>query len=219
MKPLDLGYEFSDAGLLAQALTHRSAGRENYERLEFLGDAILNAVIAEALYHQFPAAPEGDLSRQRARLVRGVTLARVAEELGFAPHLKLGAGERRSGGQRRQSILADALEAAIGAIYLEAGYPVARKTILGWFAQRLENLPSAEALKDHKTRLQELLQGKGMALPQYELVAAEGADHEKVFKVTCQISETGQVFPGEGSSRRGAEQHAAAAALTELAAP
>ncbi len=212
----DIGFTFADEQLLEQALTHRSAGPHNYERLEFLGDAVLSAVISEALYERFPKAPEGDLSRARARLVRGVTLAKLATELGFMGVVRLGPGERKSGGHRRQSILADALEAVIGAIYLEAGLVTCRKVILGWFASRLDNLPAPEALKDAKTRLQEYLQQRGFELPQYELISAEGADHVKIFRIQCTVTSLPTPVEAKGSSRRKAEQIAAAQALAAL---
>ncbi len=212
----NIGYQFADQGLLEQALTHRSAGSHNSERLEFLGDSILGAIISESLYQRFPEASEGDLSRARARLVRGVTLAKLAGELGFMTVLRLGPGERKSGGQRRQSILADALEAVVGAIYLEAGLITCRDTVLSWFASRLDNLPPAESLKDAKTRLQEYLQQRGSPLPIYQLVRAEGADHAKVFGVSCTVAGLSEAVEADGGSRRKAEQNAAAIALAAL---
>ncbi|MFK7958549.1 MAG: ribonuclease III [Lysobacterales bacterium] len=211
-----MGFTFADDQLLEQALTHRSAGSHNYERLEFLGDAILSAIISEALYERFPKAPEGDLSRARARLVRGVTLAKVATELGFMGVLRLGPGERKSGGHRRQSILADALEAVIGAMYLEAGLITCRKVILGWFASRLDNLPPPETLKDPKTLLQEYLQQRGFDLPEYKLISTEGADHAKVFRIQCTVTGLPEAMEAQGSSRRKAEQTAAAQSLAAL---
>ncbi|MEM6936587.1 MAG: ribonuclease III [Pseudomonadota bacterium] len=215
---LKLGFTFSDPALLTQALTHRSESRTNNERLEFLGDSVLSTIISEALFERFPNASEGDLSRARARLVRGVTLARLAGELGFMGAVLLGPGERKSGGQRRQSILADALEAVIGAIYLEAGYLTCRQVVLSWFENRLATLPAAEALKDAKTRLQEHLQQRGRPLPEYQLLGSEGADHAKVFQVRCVLDGDPQVFEASGSSRRKAEQTAAAMALSYLEA-
>ncbi len=213
---LQLGFTFSDPALLTQALTHRSASRTNNERLEFLGDSVLSTIISEALFARFPKASEGDLSRARARLVRGVTLARLAGELGFMGAVLLGPGERKSGGQRRQSILADALEAVIGAIYLEAGYVSCRQVVLSWFETRLDTLPAPEALKDAKTRLQEYLQQRGRPLPEYQLLSAEGADHAKVFRVRCMLDGDPNGHEASGSSRRKAEQTAAGLALNHL---
>lgn len=211
-----LGHEFADPALLDRALTHRSAGSRNNERLEFLGDSIVNHVIAEALYRRFPAAKEGELSRMRAALVRGDTLADLALALDLGAHLTLGPGERSSGGHRRASILADALEAVIGAIFLDAGMAVCRACVLGWFGDRLESLAVA-AGKDAKTRLQEYLQGRGHPLPVYELVAVRGEDHDQQFSVACRLEQPVLVSEGTGRSRRKAEQAAAKVALQQLA--
>ncbi|MCB1676356.1 MAG: ribonuclease III, partial [Halioglobus sp.] len=162
-----LGHEFSDPRLLHLALTHRSAGRRNNERLEFLGDSIVNHIIAEALFEQFPAAREGDMSRMRAALVRGATLAEIARELQLGDYLQLGPGERKSGGHRRASILADALEAVAGAILLDGGFERCRSSVRRWFGPRLEQLTASAAAKDAKTRLQEHQQGRGNPLPDY----------------------------------------------------
>jgi len=211
-----LGYQFSDPGLLEQALTHRSAGKRNNERLEFLGDSILNHVIAEALYQQFPAVREGSLSRMRSSLVKGVTLAEVARELNLGDAIVLGSGERKSGGQRRDSILADALEAIAGGILLDGGYDEVRACLLRWFGDRLSAMSEASDDRDPKTRLQEYLQGRGLPLPKYALVSVEGDEHEREFLVACRLQKSGIETRGEGSSRRGAEQAAAEAALVCL---
>lgn len=210
-----LGYRFTDSELLEQALSHRSLGRYNNERLEFLGDAVLNLVIADALYARCPQAAEGDLSRLRATLVRGETLAQIALELELPALLRLGESARKSGGRQRRSILADALEALLGAIYLEQGHAAAAEVILRLFGSRLEDLPPAHTLKDPKTRLQEWLQQRGRPLPAYRVVAATGADHARHFVVECEVALLAPV-QGEGASRRKAEQAAAARALAAL---
>ncbi|MDY6813871.1 MAG: ribonuclease III [Pseudomonadota bacterium] len=212
-----LGYRFTDGELLERALSHRSLGRYNNERLEFLGDAVLNLVIAEALYTRCPQAAEGDLSRLRATLVRGETLAQIALELELPALLRLGDSARKSGGRQRRSILADAFEALLGAIYLERGHAAAAEVILRLFGPRLADLPPAHALKDPKTRLQEWLQQRGRALPAYRVVAATGADHARHFVVECEVALSAPV-QGEGASRRKAEQAAAARALAALEA-
>ena len=214
-----LGYEFRDPELLRQALTHRSAGGRNNERLEFLGDAILGFVIAEALYVHLPEASEGELSRMRASLVKRETLAEVARGLGLGDHLELGSGELKSGGFRRDSTLADALEAIFGAIYLDSDFPACKARILHLFAARLEALPSAAALKDPKTRLQEYLQSRRISLPDYEVLESRGKDHSREFVVLCRVEELGILHRAHGSSRRRAEQEAAAGVLEKLGAP
>ena len=212
-----LGYTFNDRALLQLALTHRSAGRSNNERLEFLGDSIVNHVIAEALYEKFPDAREGSLSRMRASLVRGDTLAGIGRELELGDYLVLGSGERKSGGHRRGSILADTLEALAGAILLEAGVETCRACLLNWFDSRLARLSESDDGKDAKTRLQEYLQGRGQALPEYDLIDVSGEDHAQLFRVSCVIASPELRTEGEGSSRRKAEQAAASAALECLA--
>ncbi len=212
-----LGYTFDDRSLLELALTHRSAGRANNERLEFLGDSIVNHVIAEALYTKFPDAREGSLSRMRASLVRGDTLAGIGRELKLGDYLLLGSGERKSGGHRRSSILADGVEAIAGAILLEAGVETCRRCLLAWFDSRLADLTENDDGKDPKTRLQELLQGRGQALPDYDLIDVSGEDHAQLFRVSCFIAADKLRTEGEGSSRRKAEQAAASAALERLA--
>lgn len=202
-------YRFRDVGLLERALTHRSHGPGHYERLEFLGDSLLSMVISERLFHEWPHAPEGDLSRLRSRLVRDVTLAQIARELDLGSHLRLGAGELKSGGFLRGSILADAVEALIGAIYLDGGLEATRQVIHQLFDKRLRELPDADSLKDPKTRLQELLQGRGHELPEYEVIAETGADHAKHFEVECRAGDLAEPVRGEAASRRKAEQAAA----------
>lgn len=215
----DLGYEFNDQELLRQALTHRSAGGRNNERLEFLGDAILGFVIAEALFQHLPTAREGELSRMRASLVKRETLAEVARDLKLGGHLQLGSGELKSGGFRRDSTLADALEAVIGAIYLDSDFATCKARILRLFTPRLEALPSAAALKDPKTRLQEHLQARHISLPEYEVLESHGSDHSRRFLVRCRVEELEIVHEGSGNSRRRAEQAAAAGMLETLGVP
>jgi ribonuclease-3 len=213
---VQLPYHFRDLSLAALALTHRSAGRPNNERMEFLGDALLGAIIAEMLYETHPKAAEGDMSRLRAQLVNGQALAAVARELELGDQLKLGSGELKSGGFRRDSILADAFEALVAAIYLDGGFEACRATVRALFAERIAALPHAS--KDAKTRLQEWLQAQGMPLPQYELVAAEGEEHARIFEVQCLISQPAAIMAaGRGSSRRLAEQDAAETVLARLA--
>ena len=211
-----LGYAFADPQLLTLALTHRSAGGHNNERLEFLGDSILNHIIAEVLYQQFPRAREGDMSRMRASLVKGDTLAEVARELQLGDYLVLGPGERKSGGHRRSSILADAFEAIVGAILLDSTVERCRMSVLGWFAQRLEQLQHGVTDKDAKTQLQEYLQGRRNPLPEYDLVNVQGEDHKREFRVACRLQQPALIVEGAGSSRRKAEQAAARAALEKL---
>ncbi|WP_286237125.1 ribonuclease III [Neptuniibacter halophilus] len=211
-----IGHEFSDESLFELALTHRSCGKKNNERLEFLGDSILNFVIADDLYKRFPKAKEGELSRLRARMVKGVTLSEVARELGLGDYLRLGSGELKSGGYRRDSILADAVEAIIGAIYLDTDMETARGFILRWFDQRLVGLDLNETLKDSKTRLQEFLQSRRRALPEYALAKVEGEAHAQTFYIDCRVEGLSSLVQGEGSSRRQAEQEAAKKALIAL---
>lgn len=213
-----IDYRFDDAGLLEQALTHRSFGPPHYERLEFLGDSLLSMVISEQLFNQRPHASEGDLSRLRSRLVRDVTLARVASELHLGDYLRLGVGELKSGGFLRESILADVFEALIGAIYLDGGFTSARRVLRDLFAERLANLPDADSLKDPKTRLQELLQGRGHELPEYRVISESGADHAKYFLVECRAGALAEPVRAEAASRRKAEQAAADEMHTRLKA-
>lgn len=211
-----LGYHFRDETLLAMALTHRSAGSHNNERLEFLGDSVLSLVITEALFHRCPELPEGDLSRLRASLVCGDSLAGIARSIGLGEYLRLGPGERKSGGYRRESILADAMEAVLGAVYLDGGHEAAIGVVHHLFRSRLDDMPEVSQLKDPKTRLQEWLQGRGQALPEYTLEDVQGSDHQQTFRVACRIDTAGY-WMGEGGTRRRAEQAAASEALKELA--
>jgi ribonuclease-3 len=211
-----ISYRFENPQLLIEALTHRSIGSINYERLEFLGDSVLNLVISYRLFELRPDAQEGDLSRMRARLVRGTTLAKIAAGINLGKYLNLGEGERKSGGFRRASILADAFEAILGAIFLDGGYDACRAEILRQFDPLIEDLPEADDLKDPKTRLQEWLQARGRPLPQYDLVREEGADHAKQFTVQVRLTDDPGLFEATGGSRRKAEQAAAAAILERL---
>ncbi len=204
-----LQYRFQDLELFQQALSHRSASQKNNERLEFLGDAVLDFVISEKLYQSHPDASEGDLSKLRASLVKDESLAALALALELGDHLILGSGEMKTGGHRRESILADALEAIFGAVFLDRGYEASRTIIERVFADRLQNLPDIKDLRDPKTRLQEWLQGRKMALPAYELVATSGQDHKQRFSVTCTVAERSAVTEGESSTLRKAEQKAA----------
>jgi len=216
MSTPEIDYSFSDPELLRQALTHRSAGNRNNERLEFLGDGVLNFAVAAMLYEQFPEASEGDLSRLRARLVRRETLARVGRELGLGDYLILGSGELKSGGHRRDSILADAVEAILGAVFRDGGFDPCRRLVRHWFRSRIEALPPAEQLKDAKTRLQELLQSRRLPLPEYDLEEATGADHARTFTVCCRVPGLKLSFRAQGRSRRKAEQAAASGVLAEI---
>ncbi|RDE22700.1 ribonuclease III [Motiliproteus coralliicola] len=211
-----LGYRFEDESLAQLALTHRSCGSKNNERLEFLGDSILNFVIADDLFARFPDAKEGQLSRLRARLVKGVTLAELAEEMQLKEFLRLGAGELKSGGFNRRSIQADAVEALIGAIYLDAGLEVCRERILTWYRSRLEGLSLEDTQKDPKTRLQEFLQSRRSELPIYHLIKVEGEAHDQTFHIECEVQLLNQRSQGLGRSRRIAEQQSAQAALDAL---
>jgi len=212
-----IGHAFNEPGLLQQALTHRSAGTPNNERLEFLGDSIVNMMVAQALYERWPKADEGALTRARAELVREGALAVIARELQLGERLILGPGEMKTGGHRRDSILADALEAVVAAIYLDAGFAACRTVVLPWFSASMQALPATgKPEKDPKTRLQEWLQARQKALPQYELVSESGDDHAKTFRVRCGVTDPAVSTEGEGASRRLAEQQAAAAALEQL---
>ena len=208
-----LGYTFVDQGLMTLALTHRSFAGRNNERLEFLGDAILNFVVGEALFQRFPQAREGQLSRLRARLVKGETLAKLALTFELGDHLRLGSGELKSGGFRRESILADATEALIGAIYLDTGMEAARTRVLAWLEPYFADLTLVDTNKDPKTRLQEFLQSRSCELPRYEVVSEQGEPHCRTFFVECEVKMLNEKTRGEGASRRIAEQVAAAAAL------
>lgn len=213
-----LNYAFRQPDLLRQALTHRSFGTPHNERMEFVGDAVLNCVVGTTLYERFPALPEGDLSRVRAGLVNGETLARVARQLDLGPALRLGEGELRSGGAERSSILADALEALFGAVYLDGGFDEARRVIVACYADVLRDVDPAALLKDPKTRLQEWLQARRLPVPEYVVTATAGEPHEQRFTVACRIAKLGIEAAGEGGSRRAAEQAAAETALAQAAA-
>lgn len=208
-----LRYEFLQPALLQQALTHRSYSAENNERLEFLGDAVLGAVIAEALHQQEDAADEGTLTRLRASLVRGETLADIAAELQLGNRLLLGGGEARTGGHQKRSFLEGGLEAVFGAVFLDGGFAAARAVILQIFAPRLATLPAFDQLKDPKTLLQELLQARAISLPVYTVLSEEGPPHDRQFEVMCTIDPLKIDTKGRSSSRRRAEQAAAAKAF------
>jgi ribonuclease-3 len=210
-------YRFNDPELLALALSHRSVGRLNNERLEFLGDSILNLVVSIRLFESRPDNNEGDLSRLRSRVVRGNTLAQLARQLDLGDYVKLGEGELKSGGYKRNSILADALEALFGAIYLDGGFQPCERVIRHVCDPVIELLPDAGELKDSKTRLQEWLQGLGHPVPEYSLLTDKGPPHKKKFLVQCASRAAGIKVTGEGSSRRKAEQAAATAALDHIA--
>jgi ribonuclease-3 len=213
-----LQHRFSDPQLLVRALTHRSFSADHNERLEFLGDSVLNLAVAALLYERLDALPEGDLSRVRANLVRQETLHQLAVGLGLPDVIRLGEGEARSGGNRRPSILADALEALIGAVHLDAGYAAAEALVRRLFADVQINPTMAAAAKDPKTELQEWLQGRHMQLPVYRVAATLGAAHKQTFDVECEIPELGATERGIGASRRAGEQAAAAAMLLALKA-
>lgn len=212
-----IGHEFQQPALLELALTHRSySGKNNNERLEFLGDSLLNFIIGEALFQRFPNAREGQLSRLRASLVKGTTLTKIAQSLELGPFLLLGPGELKSGGSRRDSILADGVEAVIGAIYLDGGLDACKERVLAWFGPRLENLTLDDTVKDNKTRLQEWLQAQKLPLPTYTILNVDGASHSQHFVVECVVPDAQMTFQGEGHSRRQAEQMAAGLMLTAL---
>ncbi len=211
-----LGYSFKDSRLLDRALSHRSVGGDNNERLEFLGDSLLNFFIADALYNKFPDVREGDLSRLRANLVRGDTLAELAREFDLGEYLILGEGELKSGGFRRSSILADAVEALIGAIYSDSDFEQCRGIVLGWFQARLDIITIENTDKDPKTRLQEFLQERKKALPTYEVVEARGEAHAKEFVVACQLEFIKEKTSAAGTSKRSAEKLAAEKMLALL---
>jgi ribonuclease III len=216
--PPTLSHAFRDEQLLEQALTHRSAGNPHNERLEFLGDAILGLVVAEELYRRFPDANEGQLTRLRACLVRKETLGELAAAAALGDQLVLGEGELKSGGFRRESILANALEALLGAIFLDAGFADCRSRILALYANRFEGLSPEELSKDAKTELQEWLQARRLPLPVYRLVRTQGDPHDQRFFVECEVAMLSEPVHGDGRSRRIAEQQAAAIALRQLSA-
>lgn len=210
-----IGYRFNDPVLLEQAMTHRSHKGQHNERLEFLGDSILSFVIANALYQQFPKAREGDLSRMRSTLVRGQTLAELGVEFDLGDYLRLGPGELKSGGYRRESTLADAVEAIMGAVFLDSDITTCQTLILSWYASRLEAISPALNQKDPKTLLQELLQGRRLPLPNYTVIDTQGQAHNQTFTVECEVQGMDKIL-SVGSSRRKAEQKAAEKALKIL---
>jgi ribonuclease-3 len=212
------GHAFSDPALLRRALTHRSHGTDNNERLEFLGDGVLNCVVAETLVARLPGAPEGVLSRLRAGLVNQSSLHEVAVQLGVGEQLRLGEGEDRAGGRERPSILADAFEALVGAVFLDAGYPAARAFVLRHLESRIEAADLRQPVKDPKTRLQEWLQARRRALPAYEVVSTSGEAHARTFEVECRVEGLAHAVRARGSSRRIAEQAAAERAWHDLEA-
>ncbi|MBA3929096.1 MAG: ribonuclease III [Xanthomonas sp.] len=211
-----IGHVFVNQDLLAQALTHRSAGVPHNERLEFLGDGVVNLLVADALFQRWPKADEGALTRARAELVREASLAAIARQLQLGERLTMGPGEMKSGGHRRDSILADALEAIVAAIYIDAGFEACRAVVMPWFEASLSALPVGRPEKDAKTRLQEWLQGRQRPLPVYELVSESGDEHAKLFLARCTTLDPPLMADGEGTSRRNAEQVAAAALLDKL---
>ncbi len=211
-----LGYQFQAQSLLELALTHRSCGARNNERLEFLGDSILNFIIGEALFQRFPEGREGQLSRLRSQMVKGETLAKISREFELGECLILGEGEMKSGGHRRDSILADTLEALIGAIYTESGFAVCRERVLSWYTDRLAQLSLDTPVKDAKTRLQEYLQSRQQPLPEYAVVETDGEAHAQMFTVECRVSLLKKATRARASSRREAEKLAADEALRLL---
>jgi len=211
-----LGYEFKQPALLKQALTHRSYASNNNERLEFLGDGVLNFIVAHQLYQRFQKLPEGDLSRLRAQLVKEATLFEIALTLKIGELLNLGEGELKSAGWRRPSILSDALEAIIGATYLDSGFDVVETLVCKLYEERLENIDPKSIDKDAKSKLQEYLQSKKMDLADYSIISIEGEAHAQTFKVSCIINKLKITTLGEGVSRRNAEQQAAELALEEI---
>lgn len=211
-----LGYAFKNEFLLSEALTHRSAASVNNERLEFLGDGILNFTIAARLFEQYPDLQEGDLSRLRASLVNKDSLADIARALEIGQYIRLGSGELKSGGRRRDSILADSVEAIFGAVYIDSGFETCRDLILRLYEDKLRNVPDVQMLKDAKTRLQELLQSRHYPLPAYTVLEVSGKAHNQVFKVECSIEDLGCTATAEGRSRRKAEQAAAELAFEEV---
>lgn len=211
-----LSYRFDDAALLKQALSHRSVGAQNNERLEYLGDSILSFVIADELYRLFPSAREGELSRLRSQLVKGDTLAKIAQELDVGASLLLGDGEKKTGGASRESILADSIEALLGAIYLDSGLSEAKRTILHLFSARINELSLSDTRKDSKSKLQELLQAKKLSLPEYEVIQVDGDGHAQVFTVACIVKNTAYKPTATATSRKKAEKLAATQMLEYL---
>lgn len=211
-----LDYQFTDMSMLDQALTHRSAHKNHNERLEFLGDAVLGLCVAEMLYEKFPNQPEGKLTRMRSNLVKGDTLAAVARELELGDLIHLGSGEMKSGGHRRDSILADAVESLLGAIYLESGLDASKATITKLFSSRIDKLDPSIQIKDSKTQLQEYLQSRQLPLPQYDVINISGKDHAQLFEVCCSVESLTASQTATGKSRRIAEQKAAQSILETI---
>ncbi len=211
----NLGYNFQDKELLQTALRHRSMGTGSNERMEFLGDSVLNFIVTQELFQRFPKLREGELSRLRASLVRKETLASISRELQVGDHLLLGVGEKKSGGYRRDSIIADALEAIIAAIFLDSDLKTCQERVLHWYGDKWQSLDS-RALKDPKSRLQELAQARKLPLPQYEIVEEKGDDHEKMFVVACKVDGLDITATGSGTSKQIAEQEAAVKFLEQL---
>ena len=214
-----LGHKFTNVELARQAVTHRSFGAPHNERLEFLGDSLLNCSVATLLYERFPELPEGDLSRLRAALVNQSSLSEVAIKLGLGDRLRLGEGELKSGGFRRPSILADALEALLGAVYLDAGFEAVRGAVARLMEERLESRDNLPVDKDPKTALQEHVQGRKLQLPRYSVQRTEGEAHDQTFTVECRVDDLGLTATGRGASRRAAEQAAAEGVLAQLEKP
>lgn len=211
-----LGYQYQDLGYLQKALTHRSAGSKNNERLEFLGDSLVNFMIADVLFHQFTSLPEGDMSRVRAYLVKGDTLAIIGREYNLSDYLVLGPGELKSGGYRRDSIIADAVEAIIASVYEDGGLDQCRLLVERLYQKRLEELDPKKVGKDSKTRLQEYLQSRNTALPVYSIISVNGVAHAQEFTVSCYVELLNRKFEATATSRRKAEQKAATEALQVL---
>lgn len=211
-----LQYQFSDQTLLTLALSHRSCGSKNNERLEFLGDAVLGLIVSNFLFQRFPEAREGDLSRIRSQIVRAESLAEIARSLDLGPELLLGQGEMKSGGHRRDSILGDTVEALIGAIYLDKGMSAAEQAVVNWFAEPLNAVTLDTPVKDAKTALQEWLQARGKPLPEYLVVKTQGQDHSRLFTISCKIANIESAAEATASSRRKAEQLVAEQLLKQL---
>ena len=213
-----LAYQFNNENLIVEAVTHRSAGPKNNERLEFLGDSVLNFVIASELFDRYPDVAEGDLSRLRASLVKKEGLSLIARDLELGDFLILGSGELKSGGYRRDSILADAVEGIFGAVYLDGGFESCKELILRLYKEQLANIPDISLLKDPKTRLQELLQSRKIPLPVYDVISVSGKAHQQTFIVACEIANLSIATQGKAGSRRKAEQQAAEKAIAEVEA-
>lgn len=211
-----IGYRFADGELAKLALSHKSFGKENNERLEFLGDSLLNLIIAEALFRKFPSAKEGELSRLRSQFVKGETLAEIAREKNLGELILLGSSELKSGGFRRASILADVIEALIGAIYLDAGMDVCQRKVLEWYQPRLSSADIALSVKDPKTRLQEYMQERGKSLPCYRVVEESGQNHAREYLIECRLLGETETFEAKACSKRAAEKVAAEKALIYL---